>query len=142
MSAGAARAKLRRMRARTALALAFLAAAACERVPESEHLAEVQAICTDLAARHAGASEAEDLLGAPSWTSCASGFPPASEEDRCPREGTVCIRVWAFRARDEELCGGPGCSYGCELRAPEADPEATCSVRFFDGRERPAPVPP
>jgi hypothetical protein len=129
------------MHARTAVTLALLAAA-CDREPEWNHLAQVRVICADLEARHAGAADAESLLGPVTWTSCGVGYPPASETDLCPREGTVCIRVWAFRARNEGLCGGPGCSYGCELRAPEADAEATCSVRFLGGRERPPPPPP
>lgn len=126
-----------------ALAIAAAAAAACGRDPETDHLGDVRAICNDLAVRSAGAAEAETLLGPPSWTGCATDFPPASGADRCPGNGTaVCIRVWAYRAHQEELCGGVACSYGCELRAPEADPEATCAVRFLAGTEQPAkPLP-
>ncbi len=126
----------------TVLALA-LAAAACDREPEAEHVADVRAICASLAASGAGAAEAEALLGPASWTGCGAGFPPASGADRCPRDGTpICIRVWAHRAHRASTCGGFACSYGCELRAPAGDPEATCAVRFFDGDERPpAPEP-
>lgn len=139
-----------RVRAPTALAdalalalAAALAAAGCARAPETDHISEVRAICADLDDSGAGASEAEALLGPPSWTGCGRGFPPVSEEDRCPRDGApICIRVWAYRAHDERLCGGTACSYGCELRAPEAEPEETCSARFLGGSEQPpAPLP-
>lgn len=128
-------------RARTlALVLAAAATAACDRIPEQAHVEAIRALCADLAARGAGATEAERLLGRPSWTACATDLPPASSEDRCPRDGTeLCLRVWAYRAHDEALCGGLACSYGCELRAPAGDAEATCSFRFFDGTERPPP---
>ena len=115
----------------------MLASAACDRDSEWEHAAKVRAICSDLELRNAPASEAEELFGPPSWTGCGTGFPPATA-DHCPADAAICIRVFAFRANLEELCGGPACSYGCELRAPEADPEATCSVRFLSGSERPA----
>jgi len=131
------------MRAPSLAAGLVLAAAACGRDPEAEHVSEVREICASLSASGAGASEAEVLLGPASWTACASDFPPASEADRCPRDGTaVCIRVWAYRAHQATTCGGFACSYGCELRAPAGDPEATCSVRFLEGVERPpAPLP-
>ncbi len=126
----------------TLLVLA-LAAAACDRDPEAEHVAEVRAICASLAARGAGASEAEALLGPPTWVGCGSDFPPASGADGCPRDGTaICIRVWAHRAHQAWTCGGLACSYGCELRAPAGDPEATCAVRFLEGDERPPALGP
>jgi hypothetical protein len=120
-----------------------LATAACDRDPEAEHVAEVRAICASLAARGAGASDAEALLGPATWVGCGSGFSPASGADRCPRDGTeICIRVWAHRAHQPSTCGGFACSYGCELRAPADDPEATCAVRFLEGGERPPPLAP
>ena len=136
MPRDAAPCKLRGMRVATLLAFAVLAAAACERDSEWEHAARVRAICRDLELRSAPASEADALFGPPTWTGCGTGFPPATA-DTCPAGDAICIRVYAFRASHEELCGGPACSYGCELRAPEADPEATCSVRFLTGSERP-----
>ncbi|HYD41530.1 MAG TPA: hypothetical protein VEB43_11950 [Anaeromyxobacter sp.] len=133
------------MHARTPAAVlaVAMAAAACDRDPEADHVAEMRAICASLAASGAGASEAEALLGPPTWSGCGSDFPPASGADRCPRDGTaICIRIWAHRAHQASTCGGIACSYGCELRAPAADPEATCAVRFLTGDERPSvPLP-
>ena len=121
------------MPTRTVIALALsVAALACDRGPESQHLDRVRELCAELAMGPSGASEAEALLGPPSWTYCADALPPASSADTCPRDGaTVCVHVWAWRAHNEPLCGGEACSYGCELRAPASSPEATCSVRFF-----------
>jgi hypothetical protein len=127
------------LRPSLAIALA-LAAAACGRGPESDHVQRIQALCSELARSGAGPSEAEQVLGGPPQLElCATDLPPASTADRCPHDGTpVCIRVWAYRARSESLCGGEGCSYGCELRAPQDAPQETCSVRFLSGLERPA----
>jgi hypothetical protein len=121
------------------LSLALLAAVACDRGPEVGHLEQVRALCAQVAQARSGAAEAEALFGPESFTFCASDLPPASSSDACPRGGaSVCVRVWAWRAHNEPLCGGPACSYGCELRAPDGAPEATCSVRFLTGREPPA----
>jgi hypothetical protein len=119
------------------------AALACDRSPESDHLDEIRQLCSQLQREDAGAAQAEALLGPATVTLCGTDFPPASSADTCPRDGTpLCLRVWAWRARGEFLCGGTACSYGCELRSPEAAPEATCSVRFFDGYEKPGvPLP-
>ncbi len=127
-------------RATSFLALSLaLAVGACDRSPELEHVDRIRALCQELARSGAGPTEAERLLGGPPQLElCASDLPPASPADRCPRDGTpVCIRLWAYRARTETLCGGTACSYGCELRAPQDAPEQTCSVRFLDGLERP-----
>lgn len=116
-----------------------LTASACERQPEADHLAEIQALCGELRDAGAGAAEAEHLFGGPPQLElCATDLLPASAQDACPRDGTaVCVRLWAYRARSRALCGGPGCSYGCELRAVEGSPEATCSVRFLQGLDGP-----
>lgn len=121
-----------------ALALTMALVTACGRNPEEDHLARIQALCTELARDGGGPAEAERVFGGPPQVElCAADVPPAGEGDLCPRDGTpVCIRFWAFRAEIEKLCGGPACSYGCELRAPQRAPEATCSVRFLDGIER------
>lgn len=123
---------------RPLLALALALATACERSPEVDHLERIQALCVELARNGAGPAEAEQVFGGPPQLElCAADVPPAGAGDLCPRDGTpVCIRFWAFRARTEKLCGGSACSYGCELRAPQRAPEATCSVRFLDGFER------
>ena len=115
-----------------------LAAAGCERAPEADQVERLRTLCNDLARSGAGAAEAEQVLGGPPQLElCAGDLPPASTTDRCPRDGTpICIRVWAYRARIESLCGGTACSYGCELRAPDGAPERTCSVRFLSGFER------
>ncbi len=121
-----------------ALALA-LAAGACDRRPEADHVLRIRALCDELARSGAGQAEAEQVLGGPPQLElCATNLPPASAADHCPSDGTpVCIRVWAYRARTESLCGGNACSYGCELRAPQGTPEETCSVRFLGGLEHP-----
>jgi hypothetical protein len=121
-----------------------LGAGGCDRKPEFDHLERILALCQELAAQGAGAAEAEAILGGPpQLLLCASDLPPISGADHCPTDGTpVCIRVWAYRALHENLCGGTACSYGCELRAPEGAPEATCAVRFFDGAEWPGFPPP
>lgn len=125
-----------------AVALAF-ATGGCDRLPEQDHLERIRAICDELAGSGAGLAGAEQALGSPPQLQvCAPDLPPASGEDRCPLDGTpVCIRVWAFRARTDDLCGGAGCSYGCELRAPQDAPEETCAVRFLSGFEHPG-LPP
>ncbi len=129
-------------RATSLLAVAVaLAVGACDRRPELEHVERIRALCDELARSDAGPAEAEQLLGGPPQLElCAADLPPASPADRCPLDGTpVCVRVWAYRARTETLCGGNACSYGCELRAPQEAPAQTCSVRFLDGSERPGP---
>ena len=128
------------MRILPAVSFAIVAAAiiGCDRAPESDHLSRIRALCSELGADGAGSAEAEQLFGPPTLLVCASDLPPASSTDSCPRDGTiVCVRVFAYRARNDSLCGGTACGYGCELRAPEANPEATCSVRFLDGFEMP-----
>jgi len=110
----------------------------CERAPEADHLSRIRDLCGEVATTGAGAAEAEQLFGPPTLLVCASDLPPASSADSCPRDGTiVCVRVFAYRARNDSLCGGTACSYGCEIRAPQSNPEATCSVRFLDGFETP-----
>jgi hypothetical protein len=124
---------------RTLLALALaLSAGGCERRPEADHLDRIRSLCGQLADASAGLAEAERVLGPPQLELCAADLPPGSAEDRCPTDGTsICVRVWVYRARDEDLCGGTACSYGCEIRAPQEAPEQTCSVRFLSGFESP-----
>lgn len=121
-------------RAAVLAAALALGVAACDRDPEVDQVIRLRELCTQLAGSGAGLSEAEQVLGDVQLELCATDLPPASEADRCPRDGTpVCLRLWASRARDEALCGGTACSYGCELRAPQGAPESTCSVRFVNG---------
>jgi hypothetical protein len=123
---------------RPLLAVAALAAlAGCQRGSETEHLATIERLCGDLAAEGATPDDATARLGGPaSLTFCADALPPAAG-DRCPRDqGGVCVMVWAYRARSAALCGGEACSYGCELRALERAPGATCGVRFLSGLEQ------
>lgn len=123
------------MRTRSGL-LAMLVAAlgACGRQPESDHEVHVRELCSELAGSGAGLTAARRALGDPQLELCADDLPPGSDLDRCPTDGTVvCLRFWAYRARNEVLCGGTACSYGCELRAPRDAPEATCAARWVDG---------
>jgi hypothetical protein len=122
-----------------AAAILALLVAACGRKPESGEVRRIRTLCGQLAQNNAGEAEAEQVLGGPPQLElCASDLPPASAADRCPRGGApVCIRYWAYRAESESLCGGTACSFGCELRAPQDAPEATCSVRFLDGFDGP-----
>jgi hypothetical protein len=120
------------------LLLALPLLLACERAQEQDHVLAIRDLCEELAVQGATPDHTTDRLGVPpALTYCADALPSAGAGDHCPRDqGGVCALVWAYRARSSALCGGEGCSYGCELRVLERAPTATCGVRVLTGEEQ------
>lgn len=121
--------------ARLVIVAASVAAAGCGRSSERDHYVTIRSLCAELAAAGATPAEAEVVLGGPPQLRlCRDDLAPLGDGDGCTYgpDLVLCDLTWAWRARNEALCGGPGCSYGCQLRV--ADEEApACLVLFRSG---------
>ncbi|MGC4001542.1 MAG: hypothetical protein QM767_30415 [Anaeromyxobacter sp.] len=122
--------------ARAALAaaalLAAVAQAGCSRSYDDEHYRRVSALCAGLVEARATVGDAVAAFGKPPSQEACEPAASLGEGDACTVAAPCAVR-WVWPARDEGLCGGAGCSYGCELRFDDPALEGgSCAGQFLD----------
>jgi hypothetical protein len=133
---------------RAVLALALVLAgtlSACGPSREEERMNEVRRICEGFVPGTTTLGEASAALGGGQFApglDCGTYSDTGHASDVCAYEEPVCQLDLTFYQGDMSACAqtpsGPGCYYGCGLRAGDADWsvnqwDATLCARFFYG---------